>query len=158
MVEKNLIAGQSLQDDLYTRVKALYSDLHYVWGEINGFTKWDTWEEFTKNLDLIRDLYPRVVACVEYCSNKIYEETKLLCSSAEKKAAAKQFFDELIVLSGLGEWFSDLLIDWGVEAAVKALNAKYGKDWGLDDKNAVIARAASILNTPKTAKVENEGR
>lgn len=134
----------SVTDTLYDRVKTLYSDLSYVWGNVNSLSKWDTWDEIASNLDLIRDLYPRVITCVEYCSNQIYEETKALCTSEEKRAAAKLFFDELIELNGIGEWISDLLIDWTIEAVVKAINAKYGKDWGLTSTSEVVAKANAV--------------
>ncbi len=157
MEKVGFIAKTSLKENLLDRVKVLYSDLEYVWGNCNSLSKWDSWEEFQRNLDLLKALYPRVAACVEYCANEIKEETRLLCTSAEKKAAAKQFIDDMVKLSGVGEFVSDLFIDWGVDAAVAALNAKFGKDWGVTTPNAVAQRAAAVLSTPR-AVTERDGR
>ena len=83
------IAKNSIADDLYARVKALYTDMSYVWGNCNDIEKWDTWEEICRNWNLIRELFTRVALCVEYCSEQIKAELKLVCTSEEKKAAAE---------------------------------------------------------------------
>jgi len=159
VIRAGYISKGTMKDDLLTRVKALYSDLSYVWGNCNSLSKWDSWEEFQNNFALIQALYPRIVACVEYCSQKIKEETKLVCTNAEKKAAAKQFIDDMVQLNGIGEIVSDWIIGWGIDAVVAALNEKYGKDWGITDPSSVVATAASvtrIMSTP-IPKVERDG-
>ena len=155
-VMKTRPARKVIINDLYDRVKTTYNDLAYVWGEMNSLSSWNSWSEFSRNIELIRDLYPRIVSCVEYCSNQIMEETKLLCTSAEKRAAAKQFFDDLVQLNGLSEMLSDWLIDCGVELAVKALNEKYGKDWGITSVSDIVTKSSAIAAEARESRKASE--
>jgi hypothetical protein len=152
------IAKNSTADDLYARVKALYTDMSYVWGNCNGIEKWDTWSEICRNWDLIRELFPRVALCVEYCSEQIKAELKLICTSEEKKAAAIAYIDDLIRLGFVGEIVSDMAISYMVDAAVRMLNEKYGKEWGLTNTAAIAKVAKNVATASVSAPVERDGK
>ena len=50
---------------------------------------------------------------------------------------------------------SDLLIDWTIEAVVKAINAKYGKDWGLTSTSEVVAKANAVAVMRRKASLRH---
>ena len=148
----------TLLEDLKTRVSTLYGDMSFVWGNCNDIEKWDTWDEVCRNWDLIRELFPRVALCVEYCSEQIKAELKLVCTSEEKKAAAVAYIDDLIRLGFVGEIVSDMAISYMVDAAVRMLNEKYGKEWGLTDTTAIARAAKNVATASASAPVERDGR
>ncbi len=148
----------TLLEDLKTRVSTLYGDMSFVWENCNGIEKWDTWDEVCRNWDLIRELFPRGALCVEYCSEQIKAELKLVCTSEEKKAAAVAYIDDLIRLGFVGEIISDMVISYMVDAAVRMLNEKYGKEWGLTDTTAIARAAKNVATVSVSAPVERDGR
>lgn len=140
----------NIVERILAKVKALYSDLAYVWGKVNSLAKWDSLDEMKTNWGLLQDLATRTVLCVEYCAAETKNELKLLITSSEKKAAAVAYLDELIALNGLAEWLSDRAISLVVDAVVAMLNKKFGKDWGVNS-------AADVAKVAKAVKAESAG-
>ena len=138
----------NIVEKILAKVKALYSDLMYVWGKCDELSEWDSLAEIKANWALLQDVAARSVLCVEYCAGEIKNELKVLVSSEDKKKAAVAYLDAWIKLPVYMEWVDDMVLGWMVDSAVAALNKKYGKEWGLTSKEAVA----------KVAKAEGVGR
>ncbi len=138
----------NIVEKILERVKALYSDLVYVWGKCDELSEWDSLAEIKANWALLQDVAARAVLCVEYCATEIKAELKVLVTSADKKKAAIAYLDAWIKLPVYMEWVDDMVLGWMVDSAVAALNKKYGQEWGLTSKEAVA----------KVAKAEGVGR
>ena len=136
----------NIVEKILERVKALYSDLVYVWGKCDELSEWDSLAEIKANWALLQDVAARAVLCVEYCATEIKNELKVLVSSADKKKAAVAYLDAWIKLPVYMEWVDDMVLGWMVDSAVAALNKKYGQEWGLTSKEAVakVAKAEGV--------------
>lgn len=128
------------------RIKALYNDMAFVWGRCNELAEWNSWAEIMANWTLLQDLIMRAVLCVELVTGDIKTELKQIATSEDKRKAAIAYVDGLIKLPGYLEWVDNIVIGGLVDAAVTTLNNKYGKEWGVSDKQSVarLARAEGV--------------
>ena len=136
----------NIVEKMLERIRALYNDMAYVWGRCNELSEWNSWAEITGNWGLLQDLIMRAVLCVELVTGDLKAELKEIATSADKRKAAIAYVDSLIKLPPYMEWVDNLVIGGLVDAAVAALNKKYGKDWGVADKQSVarIAKAEGV--------------
>ena len=136
----------NIVEKILAKVKALYSDLVYVWGKCDELSEWDSLAEIKANWALLQDVATRAMLCVEYCAGELKAELKVLVSSADKKKAAVAYLDAWIKLPVYMEWVDDMVLGWMVDSAVAALNKKYGQEWGLTSKEAVakVAKAEGV--------------
>ena len=54
----------NIVEKILAKVKALYSDLVYVWGKCDELSEWDSLAEIKANWALLQDVAARAVLCV----------------------------------------------------------------------------------------------
>ena len=121
----------NIVDVIMDRLRALMSDMSYVWGKTNELSEWDSLAEIKANWNMLMDLATRAVLCVESVALQVKAELQLIATSEEKRKAAVAYLDGMIKLPIYLEWMDDMVLGYIVDATVVALNRKYGKSWGV---------------------------
>jgi len=124
----------NIVDVIMDRLRALMSDMSYVWGKTNELSEWDSLAEIKANWSLLMDLATRAVLCVESVALQVKAELQLIATSEEKRKAAVAYLDGMIKLPIYLEWIDDMVLGYIVDATVGALNRKYGKTWGVTNR------------------------
>ena len=124
----------NIVDVIMDRLRALMSDMSYVWGKTNELSEWDSLAEIKANWSLLMDLATRAVLCVESVALQVKAELQLIATSEEKRKAAVAYLDGMIKLPVYLEWMDDMILGYIVDTTVGALNRKYGKAWGVTNR------------------------
>ena len=135
----------NIVDVIMDRLRALMSDMSYVWGKTNELSEWDSLAEIKANWSLLMDLATRAVLCVESVALQVKAELQLIATSEEKRKAAVAYLDGMIKLPVYLEWMDDMILGYIVDMTVRALNRKYGKTWDVSSrtKTAEIYRESA---------------
>ena len=124
----------NIVDVIMERIRALMSDMSYVWGKTNELSEWDSLAEIKANWNMLMDLATRAVLCVESVALQVKAELQLIATSEEKRKAAVAYLDGMIKLPIYLEWMDDMILGYIVDTTVGALNRKYGKTWGVSSR------------------------
>ena len=124
----------NIVDVIMDRLRALMSDMSYVWGKTNELSEWDSLAEIKANWNMLMDLATRAVLCVESVALQVKAELQLIATSEEKRKAAVAYLDGMIKLPVYLEWMDDMILGYIVDTTVGALNRKYGKAWGVTNR------------------------
>jgi len=83
------------------------------------------WSEFKHNIELLSDLFERVVIAVEKIAPTVLD----IASGGAKLEATVQFLDEVVQLPFYLEWADAPVFRLLISLIVDKLNDKYGHDW-----------------------------
>ena len=114
----------NIVDVIMDRLRALMSDMSYVWGKTNELSEWDSLAEIKANWNMLMDLATRAVLCVESVALQVKAELQLIATSEEKRKAAVAYLDGMIKLPIYLEWMDDMILGYIVDTTVGALNRK----------------------------------
>jgi hypothetical protein len=99
-----------------------------------------------------------VALCVEYCSEQIKAELKLAARAKKRRLAASPINRRPIRLGFVGESSGGQChLFNGRRGAVRMLNEKYGKEWGLTGYDVIARAAKNVATVSVSAPVERDG-